>query len=249
MSSSLTRPGTAVAAVAVLLALSGATPARAAASTETYAISGAFEIGPPPALTLPPGSTFSFVLDETTGAITDGETSIPAFDRGDASGLEVEVVLRDAAPATGSLDPATGEGEITLTLDGTVSVPSLEVSCALGEPITLTLSTESDGGERLAGDPLSGVLTAYGVAVPPVVEGDACPAEIVDVVNSQIDLPTDDTSFVMAVERVSSEPIAGEPSTELPATGSDTGLVLMAVMMLVGGVVAIAAGRRPRWQR
>jgi hypothetical protein len=194
--------------------------AGAATSTETYGISGTLTIGPPPSLTLPAGSSITFTLDDETGAITNGQTSIPTFDRGAVSGPQAFITLTDAAPATGSIDPATGHAQITLTLAVGVDVPALSASCSLGDTVTVSLSTSNPGGSALAGDPPTGVLTATGISVPGVAASTGCELSVADVINDLIDLPTADTSFTLSVSRASSVTSSTTASTSSTSTST-----------------------------
>jgi hypothetical protein len=233
-SSRLTAAAFAAAVIATLAVGGGAS---AATERQTFEVAGSILVGPPPALDLPAGSTVTFDLDTSTGALTNGATSIPSFDRGDATGPEAIVTLTDASPATGSLDADTGEASVTFRFTVVVEVPSLSATCALADPLVIEATTA--GGSPLAGDPATATVTAAGFAVSAFAVSDECPDAVASAATDLLDLPTSDTSASFDVTLVGSEPIE-EPIDELPETGNDVTLGVLATMLIAAGLASIA---------
>jgi hypothetical protein len=197
----------------VLLAVvAGAAPAGAATEQQTYSLTGTILIGPPPALTLPSGSTFTATIDTTTGAITNGHVSIPTFNRGAVSGPQADITVTDAAPATGTLDLTTGAATLTNSFLVSLSIPSLTAVCTLG-PLNVTTST-SGGGSPLSGDPPTATLTATGFTVPAVVVSPTCSSVNAGLVNGFLGLPTEATSISLTVVHAQAAPA---PTVVVPA--------------------------------
>lgn len=193
-------------------------PAGAATESQTYTIAGTLSVGGPPALTLPPGSTITFDLDPATGAITNGVTSIPAFDRGDVTGPQAEIMLTDAAPGTGNLDPATGAASLAISFNVQLTVPLLDVVCTLAAPVTVNVSTANAGGSPIVGDPATGVVTDAGFNVSAVAPSATCPEDSATLVNDFLVLPTDETSAAFTVtEVVAPAPTPGPTPAPTPA--------------------------------
>jgi len=198
-------------ALAVPMAIT-ASPAAAAAESVTFTIAGSIAVGPPPALTLPEGSTISFDHDPATGAITNAIATIPTFDRGpEVTGPQANITLTNATPGTGSWDRTSGAGSLELSLDGSIEVPDLSATCDLAAPIVLSLSTANAGGQPVVapspGAPATGVVTASGFTVPatsPVVAtGNVTPATAVcPAVDEFLGLPTSDTTASLTVTEV-----------------------------------------------
>lgn len=69
---------------------------------------------------------------ERTGQDDIGQTSIPTFTRGPVSGPPANITLIDAAPATGPLDPVTGEVMLSTSFNVSIEVPLLSSTCSLG---------------------------------------------------------------------------------------------------------------------
>jgi hypothetical protein len=202
---------------ALLMAGVSTAPAASAASEQqTYTLSGTLNIGAPPALTLPAGSSFSATVDTTTGAITGGQTSIPTFTRGPVSGVPANITLTDAAPATGTLDLVTGAATLNTSFNVSIEVPSLSATCSLG-PVPVTISTSSSGGSPLSGDPATATLTASGFSVPAVVVSATCPLVTAGIVNAALVLPTRETSISLTVVRVVAPTPSTTPTTVAPA--------------------------------
>jgi len=192
------RPALALAKCGLLLLvmLAGSSTAGAATEQQTYTLTGTILIGPPPALTLPAGSTFTATVDTTTGAITAGHVSIPTFGRGPVSGPAADITVTDAAPATGTLDLATGAVSLSSSYLVSLSIPSLTSVCSLG-PVDVTLTTS--GGSPLSGDPATATLTAEGFTAPAVGVSPTCTAPNADLVNGFLGLPTNETSMSLTV--------------------------------------------------
>lgn len=191
-------------AAAIMLGATVSTtvPAGAAVESQTYTIAGTLSVGGPPALALPPGSTITFDLDSTTGAITNGVTSIPVFNRGDVTGPQAEITLTDAAPGTGNVNLASGAGSFTISFNVQLAVPVLDAVCMLAAPVTVNVSTANAGGSPIVGDPATGVLTDAGFAVSAVAPGVTCPEDSATLVNDFLGLPTDGTSAAFTVTEV-----------------------------------------------
>lgn len=209
------RPSTALAVgTAVLLAFAVAAPgAGAATEHQTYALAGSIVIGPPPALTLPAGATFTATVDTTTGAVTNGHVSIPTFDRGAVSGPQADITITDAAPATGTLNPTTGVATLTSSFLVSLSIPSLSSVCTLG-PLAVVLSTT--GGSPITGTPPTGSLTATGFTVPAVAPSATCSAQNATLVNGFLGLPTSETSMTLRVRLTAATPVT-TTTTAVPA--------------------------------
>jgi hypothetical protein len=149
----------------------GASSSGATGLVRTFSITGTIEVGSPPALTLPAGSTFTATIDSVTGEFTDGKFEIPTFDRGPVSGPQANITLSQIGDATGVIDPVTGAATITTTFGGTIEVPILSSTCPLGE-MTMTSSSENPSGAAFSGSPLTGTTTASGFTVPAIVGSD-----------------------------------------------------------------------------
>ena len=225
-----------LAALALVLALAApltlaASPAGAVTEPITFTVAGTIAVGPPPVLTLPSGSTITFDHDPVTGAITNAVATIPTFNRGAVEGPQAFITLTNAAPGTGTWDRASGAGTLELSLAGSIEVPFLEATCALLEPIALSLSTANPGGQPVVapspGTPAVGVVTASGFTVPatsePVVTDAAVPAiSGCAAVDAFLDLPTAETSASFTVAEQLPAPPAPEPTPE-PARPAFTG--------------------------
>lgn len=197
----------AVTLIALSMVALGA-PARAAGVQRTFSLSGTMEVGGPPALTLPAGSTLVATIDPTSGAFSDGQLSIPTFDRGAVSGPQAEITLTQIGAATGVLDPVTGVSSMTVTLEATLAVPLLTATCTIG-PITSTSSSGGAGGSPLTGSPLTGTVTASGFTVPAAV-GSAgsttCSPASAAAINATLGLPTSATSISFTVVETTPAP-------------------------------------------
>jgi hypothetical protein len=156
--------------VATTLAF-GAPSSGATGLVRTFSITGSIEVGSPPALTLPAGSTFTATVDSATGAFTDGKFVIPSVDRGPVSGPQANITLSQIGAASGVIDPVTGAATITTTFGGTIEVPILSSTCPLGE-MTMTSSSANPSGSAFSGSPLTGTTTASGFTVPAIVGTD-----------------------------------------------------------------------------
>ncbi len=210
----------------------GAPSSGATGVVRTFSLSGSIEVGSPPGLTLPAGSTFTATIDSVTGAFTDGQFLIPSFDRGPVSGPQAIITLSQIGDASGFIDPVTGAATITTTFGGTLEVPLLTATCPLGE-MTMTSSTGNPSGSAFSGSPLTGTTTATGFTVPAIVGSDpvgplsfAAAAAITEcstanaaTINSTLGLPSSATSATFTA--VETTPTPG-PSPE-PVVPSFTG--------------------------
>ena len=182
--------------------------ADAAGVQRTFAISGSMEVGGPPSLTLPAGSTFTATIDAVTGEFPDGRLVIPTFDRGPVSGPQANITLVQWGAATGVLDPDTGISSMTVTLEASIEVPLLSATCPMG-PITSSSSSGNPGGSAFSGSPLTGTVTASGYLVP-AVEGTAgsatCDPTEAAAINGTLGLPTSSTSLVFTVVETTPAP-------------------------------------------
>jgi len=183
----------------VAAALATAPAAQAVTEQQTYVLTGSILIGPPPALTIPAGSTFTATVDLTTGAITDGHVSIPTFDRGAVSGPPANITVSDAAPATGMLDLATGAVTLTSSYIVSLAIPSLSSVCEIA-PVDVVTST-AGGGSPLAGNPATATLTGSGFTTPAVVASPTCTDVNAGLVNGFLGLPTSETAMTITVVR------------------------------------------------
>jgi hypothetical protein len=198
-----------------------ATPAGAANESRSFAIAGTIEVGPPPALTFPAGTSATFDYDPVTGAITNGVTTVPPFERG-GTGPQATFVLSDATPFTGSLDPVTGEGELAFSFTVEVQI-SDQIICELAGPVSLTVRTSGAGGAPLVDG--SAIVTAVGFAIPAVVSGATCESVVADAANALFGTPTSATSASFTVTETTPAPApAPEPAPEpAPARPTFTG--------------------------
>ena len=181
---------------------------RAAGVERTFSLSGTMEVGGPPALTLPAASTLVATIDPVTGAFSDGQLSIPSFDRGPVSGPQAIITLTQIGPATGVLDPVTGVSSMTVTLEAELEVPLLAATCTIG-PITSTSSSGGPGGSPLSGSPLTGVVTASGFPVPAAVGtvgSSTCDPASASAINAALGLPTSATSISFTVVETTPAP-------------------------------------------
>lgn len=209
-------------ALLVPSALLGA-PAGAATQSVTFTVTGTISVGPPPALTIPSGSTITFDHDPLTGAITNAVANIPTFDRGPVQGPQANITLQTAQPGSGTWDRTTGAGTIALSLSGSIEVPFLSATCDLSAPLELALSTANPGGQPVVGSPASGVVTAAGFTIPsvagvvptglaPALEPPPCV-----LVDDFLGLPTADTTASFAVTEQVPEPDPTPDPTPVPA--------------------------------
>lgn len=214
-------------AIAAPLALTAA-PAGAVAEPVTFTITGTIAVGGPPALTLPAGSTITFDHDPVSGAITNAVATIPTFNRGDVEGPQALITLTNVAPGAGTWDRASGVASLELSLAGSIEVPLLEATCALLEPVELSLSTANPGGQPVvapaAGEPAVGVVTVSGFTIPATsepVQISATPSapalSACQAVDAFLDLPTTETSATFSVTEQLPEP------APVPATPAFTG--------------------------
>jgi hypothetical protein len=215
-----------LAACTVVLAasLAGVVPAGASVEARTFTIAGTLTVGGPPALTLPAGSTVTFDYDTLTGAITNGVTNIPTFDRGDVTGPQANITLTDAAAGTGNLDPVTGAGSLALAFNVSLAVPLLSAVCTLEAPVTLNVSTANAGGSPLTGTPATAVVTDAGFAISAVALSSTCPESSAALILDFLGLPTTDTAAAFTVtEVVSPAPAPPAPPAPAPARPTFTG--------------------------
>jgi hypothetical protein len=213
------------AAVFVLAALVlPAGSADAVANVRTFELSGTMEVGGPPALTLPAGSTFTATIDPATGVFGDGQLSIPTFDRGDVTGPQANITLTQLSPAIGVLDPSSGVSTMVVALEVSLEVPLLSATCSLG-PIITSSSSANPGGVPFSGTPLRGTVTASGYTVPAVVgvEGSpTCDPTQASAINATLGLPSSATSLSFTVVETTPAPTP-EPPTPEPVVPSYTG--------------------------
>ncbi len=212
------RPSVAMFAAATVLAaalipgLASGAGAGAASTSRTFALSGTMEVGGPPSLTLPAGSTFTATIDPTTGVFEDGQLSIPTFDRGAVSGPQANITLTQVGSAVGVLDPTSGVSSMVVALDVTLDVPLLSATCELG-PIATSSSSANPGGVPFSGSPLHGTVTASVSTVPAVigvVGSSTCDPTQAAAINSTLGLPTSATSLSFTVVESTPAP-APEP--------------------------------------
>ncbi len=207
--------GGAVALVAALGA--NGTPAGAAVVSQTYTVTGAITVGPPPAVELPSGATITFDLDEQTNAITNGTTSIPPFLRG-GTGPQAAIIITDASPFTGTLDTASGAANVGFVFNVQIAI-SETVICDLASPVTIEASMANPGGSPLTGGTATVVAAPFNV--PAVVEGPTCDATVVAAANDLLSLPNSDATATFTVTNVNPEPTPAP--TPAPAKPSFTG--------------------------
>jgi hypothetical protein len=192
-------------------------PASAATVPQTYSVAGSITVGPPPAVVLPAGSTITFDLDETTGAITNGATSIPTFLRG-GSGPQAAIIITDAAPFTGNLNSTTGAATVSFSFNVRIGI-SETVICDLAGPVNIEASTANPGGSPLSGG--TATVTAAAISIPAVVEGPSCDASVVSAANDLLSLPDSAASATFTVTNTTPAPAPTPEPT--PATPSFTG--------------------------
>lgn len=193
-------------ASSVLIGVAG--PADAVGVRRTFAISGSMEVGGPPALSLPVGSTFTATIDSVTGAFDDGQLVIPTFDRGPVSGPQANITLVQIGAASGVLDPDTGISSMTVSLEALIEVPLLSATCPMG-PITSTSSSGNPGGSPFSGSPLTGTVTASGYSVPAVtgtVGSTTCDLTDATAINDTLGLPTSSTALTFIVVETTAPP-------------------------------------------
>jgi hypothetical protein len=194
-------------AVSALCASAVVSPAGATTVTQTYGVTGSITVGPPPALVLPEGSSVTFDLDQTTGAITNGVSTIPPFERG-GTGPQATFVLTDTQPFTGTIDPVTGAATIEFSYDVLVQI-SADIICELDGPVAFTMTTDGPGGSPLADG--TATVVASGFTIPEVIVGDTCPAEVAELANGLFGTPTTDTAATFTVTFTAPTP---EPTPE-----------------------------------
>ena len=198
-------------AFAVLIAATAivvAGPADATGVRRTFSISGSMEVGGPPALTLPAGSTFTATIDSVTGVFEDGILVIPTFDRGPVSGPQANITLVQIGTASGVLDPDTGISSMTVSLEATIEVPLLSATCPMG-PITSTSSSGNPGGSPFSGSPLTGTVTAFEYSIPAVegtVGSASCDPTEAAAINDTLGLPTSSTALTFIVVETTPAP-------------------------------------------
>lgn len=182
--------------VAALLAvgLVAATPANAATEQMNFTLTGTVSIGARD-IALPEGSLWSADVDTATGAITNGQVSIPGISSVEM-GVDVVTTISDAAPSTGTLDLATGAIELTSSYALNISLPTLSFSCDLS-PIDATPSTT--GGSDLAGSPATATLVDEGFSVPAATVSATCPIAIATAVSGGLGAPTSETSLSLTI--------------------------------------------------
>lgn len=207
-SSSLFASILALAVLLVATAIVVAGPADATGVRRTFSISGSMEVGAPPALTLPAGSTFTATIDPVTGVFEDGQLAIPSFDRGPVSGPQANITLTQIGVATGVLDPDTGISSMTVSLEALIEVPLLSATCPMG-PINSTSSSDNPGGSAFSGSPLTGTVTASDYTVPAVegTEGSTtCDPSEAAAINDTLGLPTSSTALTFIVVETTPAP-------------------------------------------
>lgn len=210
----------------VAAALATAPAAHAVTEQQTYVLTGSILIGPPPALTIPAGATFTATVDLATGAITDGHVSIPTFDRGAVSGPQANITITDAAPATGTIDLATGAVTLTSSYLVSLAVPSLSSVCQI-TPVSVVTST-GGGGSPLAGNPPTATLTGAGFTTPAIVASPTCTDVNAGLVNGFLGLPTNETAMTITVVRAvtpatTTTAVPAQPVAPTPAQPAFTG--------------------------
>lgn len=212
------RPSVAILAAAILLGaaliagLASVADAGPVWVRRTFELSGTMEVGGPPSLTLPAGSTFTATIDPATGAFEDGQLSIPTFDRGAVSGPQANITLTQVDPAVGVLDPVSGVSFMAVVLEATLEVPLLSAICPLG-PIVTTSSSANPGGVPFSGSPPHGTVTTAGFIVPAVVGvvgSPTCDPAQATAINTTLGLPTSATSLSFTVVESTPAP-APEP--------------------------------------
>ena len=177
--------------------LVAATPASAATEQMNFTLTGTVTIGTRD-IPLPAGSLWSADVDTATGAITNGQVSIPGIASVEM-GLNVVTTISDATPSTGTLDLATGAIELTSSYKLNISLAALSVSCDLS-PIAATPSTT--GGADLAGSPATATLVDEGFSVPAATgtgATGACPDAIATAVSDGLGAPTTETSLSLTI--------------------------------------------------
>ena len=182
--------------VAALLGLGlvAATPASAATEQMNFTLTGTISIGARD-IALPDGSLWSADVDTATGAITNGQVSIPSIASVEM-GVNVVTTISDATPSTGTLDLATGAIDLTSSYQLNISLPALSFSCDIG-PVAATPSTT--GGADLAGSPATATLVDDGFSVPAATVSATCPDAIATAVSGGLGAPTTDTSLSLTI--------------------------------------------------
>ncbi len=199
------------ATVALVSALAvGGTTAGAAVVPQTYTVAGSIAVGPPPAVVLPSGASISFDLDETSGAISNGVTTIAPFERG-GTGPQADIIITDATPFTGNLNSTTGQAVVNFSFNVRIAI-SETVICDLGGPVNIEASTTNPGGSPLAGGLATVVAAPF--SVPAVVEGPTCDSSVVSAANSLLGLPSSDSTATFTVTNTTPAPV---PAPAKPA--------------------------------
>ena len=192
-------------------------------SSTSFLLSGAITIGSQAPIDLPDGSGWTADIDDTTGAITNGEVTIPTFTITPVPGIDVGVTISDVAPATGQLDTGTGAIDLSSHFQLVLSIPALTATCTV-TPINVDTTT-SGGGSPLSGDPATATLVGSEFTVPAIVgtgaDGD-CPDSTAAVLNGPLglNLPTSSTNITLTIVETAT-PVTTQTTTT-PTTAKAT---------------------------
>lgn len=205
-----------------LAAIAGAGTAGAASVPVTFDITaGTLGIGGTE-LAFPGGATFTGTWDDETGALS-GTLSLPSItlDITDPIPATINVTATQAGPATGTISPVDGTGNLTVTLNISLGSALLPEGCGI-DGITMTLSTSGPGGSPLNFETGALGLGQSGFTVPQV--NDACGA-LGALINSTLNLGQANGTISLTLQQrgVSTTPTTEAPvDTEPPVAPEDT---------------------------
>ena len=195
-----------------------AAPAGAATSVMNFTMTGSTQFSGQPVQNFPSGSGFSGTVDDTSGAVTNGAFTIPAYDVV-VSGVTIHVTISDTAKVTGNINPTTGVATLNAHPKVTLFIAAASATCVLG-PFTVVLKTSNAGGHAFTGNPLKGTLTANGYTIPAIAATGSC-ASLAATINTALGLPTTNThqtSVLTATNQAVTTTTAAPTTTVAPTT-------------------------------
>jgi hypothetical protein len=227
-----------VVAITAMSLVAAVTPSSAAPQDISFAVvGGSITIGAGDdqlEIEFPDGTGVTGTWDDVTGAV-DATLVVPVIDVDyeftEGVLIPLTITITQNGPATGSIDPQTGAGELALSLSVGVGSSALAIppGCTVG-PVDLAFSTDEPGVPM---DFDAGTLT-LAAAQFEIPEATGCNG-LTALINDGLGLPRSDTAAVAVLQQGGIE--APPPTTEAPAPPPPPAAPVDAAWHLPGGSI------------
>jgi hypothetical protein len=196
-------------------AIAGAGSAGAASVPVTFNVTGGSLTIGAQVLDFPAGASFSGTWDDETGALS-GNLTVPPFSLTEP--VPVTITVTQVGTATGNVNPATGQGTLSITLNIGLSSDLLPPGCGI-DGIVINLSTSGVGGAPLNFDTGAMSMVGSGFNVP----ASAGCGDVGFLVNTLLGLPTTATGILLNLQQPSGPTDSSVPVDSSAPTNTDPG--------------------------